>query len=321
MRNTNRARRPRNTDGGSHWISYSDLMASLLIVFVLAVVVCVYQLSMLQDQVENQRVILVDKEQQLEETKIIILGQTASLEAYRIQLDEKQNELDEMSAQLESKSRNLIITQNALDEKEAEIIILLAQVQSQQSELEKKELQLQKLIGVKPSIIEDLNNALAKANLKATVDENTGDIVLESSVLFDRNAYTIKDDGQELLGRFLPVYLGVLMSDKYADYIGEIIIEGHTDSSGGYMTNMRLSQNRATAVAEYTMNLPYLANDSKRMEKFRDLITVTGRSYSDLVYVNGVEDKEASRRVVFKFRLKDAEMIEEMQRLLSSFGN
>ena len=48
------------------------------------------------------------------------------------------------------------------------------------------------------------------------------------------------------------------------------------------------------------------------------ILTAKGRSYADLIYVNGVEDSEASRRVEFKFSLKDAEMIEEMNRILSA---
>ena len=36
-------RGPRSGDNGAHWISYSDMMASLLLVFVLAVVYSVYQ--------------------------------------------------------------------------------------------------------------------------------------------------------------------------------------------------------------------------------------------------------------------------------------
>ena len=46
-------------------------------------------------------------------------------------------------------------------------------------------------------------------------------------------------------------------------------------------------------------------------------MTAKGRSYADLIYVNGVEDADASRRVEFKFSLKDSEMIEEMNRILS----
>jgi chemotaxis protein MotB len=52
--------------------------------------------------------------------------------------------------------------------------------------------------------------------------------------------------------------------------------------------------------------------------KLQEIMTATGRSESDPVYVNGVEDKSASRRVEFKFSLKDSEMIEEMNRILSN---
>ena len=51
--------------------------------------------------------------------------------------------------------------------------------------------------------------------------------------------------------------------------------------------------------------------------KLQQILTAKGRSYADLIYVNGVEDPEASRRVEFKFSLKDSEMIAEMNRILS----
>ncbi|MBR6753527.1 MAG: hypothetical protein IKM05_05810 [Clostridia bacterium] len=49
-------------------------------------------------------------------------------------------------------------------------------------------------------------------------------------------------------------------------------------------------------------------------------MTAQGRSYSDPVYnPDGTVNMEASRRVEFKFRLKDEEMIAEMNRILSEF--
>ena len=49
----------------------------------------------------------------------------------------------------------------------------------------------------------------------------------------------------------------------------------------------------------------------------RSILTATGRSYSDPVYnADGTVNMDASRRVEFKFSLKDAEMIDEMNRLL-----
>jgi chemotaxis protein MotB len=151
--------------------------------------------------------------------------------------------------------------------------------------------------------------------MKATVDPNNGDIVLDSSVFFESGKYTIKQEGRDLLDRFVPVYLNVLLRDEYADYLGEIIIEGHTDSQGSYETNLKLSQDRALQVALYCLNMPSLSSAQKT--RLQQILTAKGRSYSDLIYVDGKEDADASRRVEFKFSLKDAEMIDEMNRILS----
>ena len=62
--------------------------------------------------------------------------------------------------------------------------------------------------------------------------------------------------------------------------------------------------------------MPTLTRSQKLM--LQEILTAKGRSYSDLVYDSeGKEDPDASRRVEFKFSLKDAEMIEELNRILS----
>ena len=80
--------------------------------------------------------------------------------------------------------------------------------------------------------------------------------------------------------------------------------------------NLKLSQNRALQVSLYCLNMPSLTSAQK--SKLQEIMTATGRSESDPVYVDGVEDKSASRRVEFKFSLKDSEMIEEMNQILSA---
>ena len=135
-------------------------------------------------------------------------------------------------------------------------------------------------------------------------------------MLFETGSATIRPEGQELLNSFIPVYLDVLLRPEYADYLGEIIIEGHTDTDGTYESNLKLSQNRALQVALYCLNMSSLTAAQKA--KLQEIMTATGRSESDPMYVNGVEDKDASRRVEFKFSLKDAEMIDEMNRILSN---
>ena len=113
------------------------------------------------------------------------------------------------------------------------------------------------------------------------------------------------------------MYLDVLLQDAYRPYIAEIIIEGHTDTTGGYDSNMTLSFNRANSVAKFCLNSNNGLTTAKT-EQLRDLLTVNGRSYSDPIYQADGQtvDMEASRRVEIKFRLKEDEMIEKIAEIL-----
>ena len=175
-------------------------------------------------------------------------------------------------------------------------------------------------MGVRTEIVRDLTAALSQADLKATVDGNTGDIMLESAVFFDVAKSNIKDSGRALLDEFIPVYLGVLLQPEYVDYLGEIIIEGHTDTQGTYLVNLELSQERALSVATYCLQMPTLSEE--HLEKLREILTAKGRSYSDPIYnEDGTINMDASRRVEFKFRMKDSEMIDEIRNILGSGVN
>ena len=327
------ARRPRGTDSGAHWISYSDMMAAILMVFVLAVVYSVYQYNTLLMQktreLEVQQAQLTSAQMELDEQKSaneafrirlqaqeedilaqrnIIIVQQNELEAAQENLRVAQDDLALKQGELEQALIILTAQQQALAEKEADVLSL-------QELLTAQEEQIETLVGIRPRIISDLSAALSANNIPATIDAKTGDIKLQSYVFFDTNRFEIKQSGLETLNRFLPVYLGVLMREEYRDYVAEIIIEGHTDSTGTYLDNLKLSQNRALAVAEYCLRMNGLTDEMKL--KLQDILTATGRSESDLIYhEDGTEDQESSRRVEFKFRLIDTQMLEQMNSIL-----
>ena len=313
-------RGPRSGDNGAHWISYSDMMASLLLVFVLAVVYSVYQYySMLeiktqqlneqQAELDRATLTLVQREEELEAANVTLMGKQEELAAIQIQLDQQENDLHAAQDALKTQ-----------EEEQAKLQLQLAAMQSvleaQKAEMLTYQRRIDDMIGVRSKIIQELSKALSAANVGASVDPATGDIILEGKVFFDSSRDTIREEGKDLLSRFVPVYLGVLMRDEYVDYVGEIIIEGHTDTAGSYLSNLRLSQNRALSVAEYCLQLPSLS--SKQVSQLQELLTAKGRSFSDPIYTaDGTVDMDASRRVEFKFRLKDSEMIQEMDRILT----
>ena len=111
--------------------------------------------------------------------------------------------------------------QNALIIEQADLDKATAKLEEQQMLLSTQARRIDDLVGIRTAMIRELYSALSGANLKATVDPNNGDIVLDSSVFFESGKYTIKEEGKELLNRFVPVYLNVLLRDEYADYLGE----------------------------------------------------------------------------------------------------
>lgn len=360
-------------DGGSAWISYSDMMAALLLVFVLVLCYSVYQyflmletktaeldeqsalLSLQQSTLEQQQTTLNEQQSMLntqqatlDQQRDTLTAQQAELQAQQSALLAKQNELTSALTQLEEQrgllanqtltleeqQKIILSAQQALSAKEAELAaanqeletkqqalaeatILLGQ---QQDAMDQQQQKLDDLVGVRTQIVRELTEALAQADLKASVDANTGDIVLESAVFFDVGKNTIKEGGRAFLERFIPVYLGVLLQPEYNDFLGEIIIEGHTDTKGTYLVNLELSQERALSVATFCLEMPQLSE--VQLSRLREILTAKGRSYSDPIYnADGSVNMDASRRVEFKFRMKDSEMIEEIRHILSTGTN
>lgn len=370
-------RRGGKADGGSAWISYSDMMAALLLLFVLFLCYSVYQYFLMLEtktaELDEQSALLAVQQSTLAQQQITLDEQQATLGLQKQQLDEQQQKLSqqqltletqqsELNAQqlalvakeneltsaltqleeqkglladqtltLEEQQKIIIAAQKVLADKEAELAAANAELETKQNALseatillgeqqyamEQQQQRLDDLVGVRTQIVRELTDALNQADLKARVDANTGDIILESAVFFDVGKNAIKDGGRVFLDRFIPIYLGVLLQPEYSDYLGEIIIEGHTDTQGTYLSNLELSQQRALSVATYCLQMPGLSE--KQLSMLRDILTAKGRSYSDPIYHgDGSVNMDASRRVEFKFRMKDSEMIDEIRNILSN---
>ena len=226
---------------------------------------------------------------------------------FRSKLDEQQQTVDAQQAMLDAQQLTMNAQQVKLDE--------------QQQTLQDQQQQIEQLVGLKTRIITSLSSALRAANISAQVDPTNGAIALESDVLFAYNKYELTESGKQFIDRFLPVYLNVLFSADYRPYVAEILVEGHTDTTGDYITNLRLSQQRALAVASYVLADDYAGITADQKRLLRELVTANGRSFSDPVRdANGNVDMDASRRVVFKFRMTDEQMIQQLKAILEESG-
>ena len=338
MRNTRQRVSHRRAGNNSvQWLSFSDLMSALLLIFILIMFYIMYQyfdmyeISMAEiarqqydlDQanasLDEQRTKLTEAEAQMVAQQIRLNAAQADLDDAQSILAAQQDELSQAQSLLQEKENEIAAQQEQLDALSIQLGNQQTQIDEQQAALDNQQRQLEALVGMRTRIITSLSSALREANISAQVDPTNGSIALESDVLFELGRYDLSERGERFIDRFLPVYLNVLFSDEYREYVAEIIIEGHTDSTGSYIDNLELSQQRALAVASYVLSDGYHGITADQKRQLRTVATANGRSFSDPVLnAFGVEDMDASRRVVFKFRLTDEQMIQQLKTILEN---
>jgi outer membrane protein OmpA-like peptidoglycan-associated protein len=140
---------------------------------------------------------------------------------------------------------------------------------------------------------------------------------------FEKNSFELTESFKGALEIFFPIYLETVDRWELRDLVDEIRIEGHTDSDGGYIYNMALSQNRARNVLSFAIRLPELRKSESYFEWSRSLLTANGLSFSRRLNqngeimrfpFNGAENKDRSRRVEVKLRTNTKEVLMALQK-------
>ncbi|MBU9711376.1 OmpA family protein [Evansella tamaricis] len=195
------------------------------------------------------------------------------------------------------------------------VLIFIIMMVIKSFQIEEMKRTIDQIMGVRVNLIDDLNEEFKESTLGIEIDENTGAMIFNTDILFEFDEAILKPEAFEFLDEFVPAYLDILLESGYEEYISEIIVEGHADRTGGYLYNLELSQERAFSVAEYILgeDFPY----ENIQEHLKEKLTVNGRSYTDgRNDDDGNYSYEDSRRVEFKFRLKDEEILEATRELL-----
>jgi len=162
-------------------------------------------------------------------------------------------------------------------------------LQDKETLLQEKEDEVNRIIGVRKMIVEELKKEFEDSNLQLDIDPETGSITFSEGVFFDYDKYEIKGTGKSYLKYFIPKYIEVLLNDKNREYISEIIIEGHTDNNGSYMYNLELSQKRAFEVARYILSDEFGQLTDEENESLKSILTANGRSFSNpILDENGI---------------------------------
>ena len=377
-----------NSENTNFWISYADLMAGLLFVFILLIGAIIVKSTILKkdinkkdtvlneqsqtlieqsnhlvdmtqkllikdDEINKLKNLLAQREESLETSKEnliisnnslklksdeieklnqLLLAQNAKIDSFSNHIvmlqnltEEQNNTLNQKDLNLEAYKNKIVLLSNSMTEQEEKLKLseeklleLLKAVDNKQTKydellakLQAQKAKIKSLTGIKLKVISELKSSLGD---KINIDKNSGSLRLASNILFDKGSSTLKDGAKKELKENFINYVDTLISNKnIADHLDKIIIEGHTDSDGSYLYNLNLSQQRAFAVMNYLLTLDYI-----KEHNIKDKLVASGRSYLDAIKVNGVEDKDASRRIEVKFRLKNEDAMYEIERILDA---
>lgn len=327
------------------WISYADLMAGLLFVFILVIGAIVIKYIYTQNTLEKEKAALNSSEEAKSKLFYELAKAKNLYETTKNELDKTSKDLKEKEEKLslnlteieklksllleyelnikdekdknEKLSTELLDKTNMISLKDEELTLLadklLVQTQIHQKMVEEfdvAKLKIKTLTGLKLNVIAKLKEKLGDS---IQIDEKSGAIKFSSNILFDQASSTLKEDSKKELKSTLKKYLSTLLENKeIRKNIENITIEGHTNSDGTYLSNLALSQQRAGAVMQFL----YDSNIINK-ELISKYINSSGRSDSDLIFqANGEEDKDASRRIEIKFNLKNEEAMKEIQNYL-----
>ena len=246
-----------------YWMSYSDLMAGLILVFILLLV---FFIARSMREVEAQ-----------------------------------QSELAAQEVTLEAQQR--LLEQN--EKKLATIDTDVARV-----------------LGVREAILERVKARFAKSGGQISFDDTTGAIRLGSNILFKEGSSKLSAEGKASLAQVMPMYFDALLGDPVLrEHVDQIVFEGHTNSNysdgddpaKAYLFNLDLSQRRAYAAMEYIIE-----GDIGSSYDAKELLAAIGYSSSRIIYEDAaktLEDKEKSRRIEIRFRLKDEESLNALKKM------
>ncbi|MCQ8213377.1 OmpA family protein [Cetobacterium somerae] len=270
-------------DNNQFFLSISDLIMGVLLIFVL-----LYVKEHLRSDPERLKRLEVENRELKIENKFLKL----KVEELTQKLKEYEEIIKRLKLELE-KSKNQI---RILERKEATI-----------EELHQR---------INQKLLESF-----KDDKDIKIDTINQELILDDSVLFGINEWQLKEIGKEKLQKILPKFFSTFVDDEtVVNFLEQLTIEGHTDDLGSkdpqrnYLYNLDLSQKRAYEVARFIYSDPYLIETlgEERLKKLKIYLSSNGKSNANLVYQDSnkkIVDRNKSRRVTIKYRLDIQKML------------
>lgn len=185
-------------------------------------------------------------------------------------------------------------------------------------------------IEARKSIAGEIQKGFAKAGIKADIDMQTGDVVLDfGQAYFDSDSDRLKREMKGVLERAMPIYSKSLLGNpKVSDKISAVEIIGfasptyqgrfvdpnssRAEDKAAIKYNMDLSYRRANAIFSYILDEGNVKFDHQR--ELLALMKVSGRSFLEVMKVQNrnvasaaefcrVNDCKKAQRVIIRFNM------------------
>ncbi len=230
---------------------------------------------------------------------------------YDLREKELKKENENFVMQIEKNTHTLTLKDEELAQLENVLLVKSKEHQALVEELDITKVKIKSLTGIRIKVVSKLKDKLGK---DIDIDKDSGAIRFSSNILFEQNSFLLKEDAKNELSSVLQKYINtLLLDDQIKQYIDQIVIEGYTNSDGTYMYNLQLSQKRALEVMKFLYE-KYPKNENL----FREYISASGRSNANTILSeDGKENKDASRRIEIKFRIKNEKAIAELEKFLA----
>ena len=174
----------------SYWQSYSDMMAALLLIFILIIAITLAIYREKTNDLDKTRLELSEAQSQLDAT-------IEDLEQSKAELEQSNGELASSLAELQQAYEQAALTQEELNNAYLEI-------ENARQELTTTKQELQDIVGIRTDIIGALQSAFSNSSMK--VDAQTGSITFSSDVLFRYNSSYLTAESKESLKNIIPMY-------------------------------------------------------------------------------------------------------------------
>ncbi len=267
-------------------------------------------------QTKASKLSLNDKELQSLKELLLASEEDANMLGFKIDILNKEasqlkNYIKDANARHELDSTFIKIRDEEIAQLEKALLLKARDYQRVVEDLNITKIKIKNLTGIKISVVRRLKKKLGNS---IEINPQTGALSFSSNILFTQGKAELKPSAKKELSRVLGRYIDVLLNDaKMRRYVDLITIEGHTNSDGSYLYNLDLSQQRALAVMRFLYK-----QYPKNTKLYKKYLSASGRSFAEpILDKNNKENKDASRRIEIKFRIKNEEAVRELMNYLN----